>query len=218
MKRFVVLGLGNFGFSVAKALGDRGHDVIVVDLNGDLIDRLAASVTQAAVGDATNLETLQKLGVGDADVAIVSTGDDIASSILATMALHDLKVRDIFVKVVSNDHARVMKRIGVTDVVFPERDTAMALAARVCGSALLNYVRLGAGFSIQEMAVPKSWYGKSIRQLELRKNFDITIVAVHDVLRDEIFATPDPDYKLKDSDTLLVAGAEVALEKAARLP
>ncbi len=215
MKRFVVIGLGNFGFTVAKSLSEQGHDVIAVDLNGDVIDRLATFVSRAAVGDATDVETMRRIGAAEADAAIVSTGDDISSSILATMALHDVKVKDIFVKVVSSDHARVMQRIGVTDAVFPERDTALALAARISGSALLNYVKLGTGFSVQEMGVPNSWYGKSIRELQLRKNYDISIVALHDVLTDKITATPDPDYKLKDSDTLLVAGDDAALEKAA---
>ncbi len=217
MKRFVVVGLGNFGFEVARTLSENGHDVIAVDQNGEVVDRLAAFVTHAAAGDATAIETLRALGVNEADGAIVSTGDDISSSILATMALLDLQVKEIFVKVISSDHARVMKRIGATDVIFPERDTAIALATRLGGAALLNYVRLGNGFSIQEMAVPSSWYGRSIRQLELRQKHDITIVAVHDVLIDKIVASPDPDYRLKDSDTLLVAGDDSALERAGKL-
>lgn len=217
MKRFVIVGLGNFGFAVAKSLSDNGHDVIAIDRDGDLVDRLAAFVSHAAVGDATDLDTLRRIGGDAADAAVVSTGDDISSSILATMALHDLKVRDIYVKVISNDHARVMHRIGVTDTVFPERDTAIGLATRISGSALLNYVRLGSGFSIQEMGVPNSWYGRSIRELDLRRKYDITIVALHDVLTDKITATPDPDYLLKDSDTLLVAGNDSALERAAKV-
>lgn len=217
MKRFVVVGLGNFGFTVAKSLSEYGHDVIAVDRDGELIDRLATFVAHAAVGDATDVETLRRIGASNADVAIVSTGDDIESSILATMSLHDLKVKDIFVKVVSSDHARVMHRIGVSDVVFPERDTALALSRRISGSALLNYVCLGTGFSIQEMGVPESWNGKSIRELELRQNYDITVVALHDVLTDKITATPDPDYRLKESDALLVAGEDAALQKAARV-
>lgn len=215
MKRFVVVGLGNFGFTVAKSLSATGHDVIAIDLNGEVIDRLAAFVSRAAVGDARDVETLRRVCAADADAAIISTGDDISSSILATMALHDVNVRDIFVKVVSNDHARVMQRIGVTDIIFPEQDTARALAARISGAALLNYVKLGPGFSVQEMGVPNSWFGKSIRELQLRQTYDITIVALHDVLTDQITATPDPDYLLKDSDALLVAGNDTALRKAA---
>ena len=87
MKRFIIIGLGNFGFAVAKSLADHGHDVIALDRDGDVVDRLASHVSHAAVGDATDIETLQRLGAADADAAIVSTGDDIASSILATTGL-----------------------------------------------------------------------------------------------------------------------------------
>ncbi|WP_339747131.1 TrkA family potassium uptake protein [uncultured Rubinisphaera sp.] len=217
MKRFVIIGLGNFGLAVAKSLTENGHDVITVDLNGDLTDRLATQVTHAVVGDGTNLETLQRIGAGDADAAIVSTGDDISSSILATMALHDLKIKEIYVKVISSDHARVMKRIGVTDTIFPERDTAISLATRLSGSTLLNYVHLGEGFSIQEMSVPERWIGKSIRELGLRQHYDITVVAVHDMLTGKIMPSPDPRHILKDSDTLMIAGNEAALERTAQI-
>ena len=217
MKRFVIVGLGNFGFTVAKSLSDNGHDVIAVDFDGDVVDRIASFVSHAAVGDGTDIETLQRIGASDADAAVVSTGENISSSILATMALHDLKVKDIYVKVISTDHARVMNRIGVTDIVFPERDSAIGLATRISGSALLNYVKLGTGFSIQEMGVPNSWLGRSIRDLQLRQNFDITIVALHDILTDRITASPNPDQILKDSDTLLVAGDDAALQRAAKV-
>lgn len=217
MKRFVVIGLGNFGASAAESLNAKGHEVIAVDLDGDAIDRIAPYVAKAAMGNGTDIQTLERIGVRDADAGVISTGDDITSSILATMALHDLKVADVYVKVISRDHARVMERIGVTETIFPERDSAISLGTRICGTALLNYVQLGTGFSIQEMAVPQAWSGKSIRDLQLRQNYDITVVALHDVLTDEISSSPDPDSTLKDSDTLLVAGSDEALSKAAQL-
>ncbi len=213
MLRFIVVGLGNFGFTIAKTLAENEQDVIAVDLDGDVVDRLAAFVSQAAVGDATDIETLRRIGAAEADIAVVSTGDDITSSILATMALRDLKVKDIYVKVISNEHARVMSRIGVTDIVFPERDSAIGLAMRISGPALLNYVKLGTQFSILEMGVPDQWNGKTIRELQLRKEFEVTIVAVHDILMDKFKVPPDPDQVLKDSDTLMVAGSNSALQK-----
>ena len=216
MLRFIIVGLGNFGFTIAKSLAENGHDVIAIDLDGDVVDRLAAFVSQAAVGDATELETLRRIGGAEADVGVVSTGDDITSSILATMALRDLKVKDIYVKVISNEHARVMSRIGVTDIVFPERDSAIGLAMRISGPALLNYVRLGTQFSILEMGVPDQWNGKSIRELQLRKEFEVTIVAVHDILMDKFKVPPDPDQLLKDSDSLMVAGSNAALQKISK--
>ncbi|MCI0461309.1 MAG: TrkA family potassium uptake protein [Gemmataceae bacterium] len=216
MKRFVVIGLGNFGSSVAEALYGQGHDVIAVDPREEAVDRIAARATRAAVADGKSLEALQRAGAKGADVGVISTGDDITASILATMALRDLGVNDIYVKVISRDHARVMDRLGVTETVFPERDSALSLATRLSGSALLNYVRLGTGFSMQEMAVREDWTGKTLRQLELRQKYGISVIALHDMLTDQIIAAPDPDAVLKESDTLLVAGKDEDLARAAR--
>ena len=105
----------------------------------------------------------------------------------------------------------------MTETVFPERDSALSLGTRICGTAVFNYVRLSEGFSVQEIAVPAFWQGKTLRELALRQNYDITVVALKDVLTNRISATPDPDTKLKESDTLLVAGDDKALEKTAAL-
>ncbi len=216
MKRFVVVGLGNFGSSIAEALFGQGHEVIAVDPRPEAVDRVASVVTRAAVADGKNQDALQRIGARRADVGIVSTGDDITASILATMVLRDLEVREVYAKVISRDHARVMERMGVNETVFPERDSALSLANRLSGSAVLNYVRLGAEFSIQEMAVRDEWIGKSLRELELRKLFSISVIALHDMLTDRITSAPDPDSKLKESDTLLVAGRDEDLAHAAR--
>ncbi|MBX3422449.1 MAG: TrkA family potassium uptake protein [Pirellulaceae bacterium] len=217
MKRFIIIGLGNFGSTLARSLTDNGHEVVAIDIDGEVVDQVAPHVARAVVGDATVLETLERLGVREADAGIVSTGEDIASSILAVMALNDLKVRDVFVKVISVDHARVMNRIGVTEVIFPERDSALELAKRMGGDALLKYVSLGIGFGLQEMGVPDAWCGKSIRELALRQGYDVTIVAVHDMLKDRITASPNPDTRLLDSDTLLLAGTDEALARIAKV-
>lgn len=216
MKRFIVIGLGNFGTSVAEALHARGLEVAALDNSEDAVDRIAPYVTRAAVGDARNPQTIERLGARDADVAIVSTGDDITSSILATLALRDLHVREIYVKVISVDHARVMEKVGATETIFPERESGQRLATRIGSVGILNYVRLGPDFSIQEMAVPATWIGRSLRELAVPRRFRISVLAVHDVLSDEIVSVPDPDAPLKDSDTLFVAGKDGDLERAAK--
>jgi trk system potassium uptake protein len=217
MKRFVVIGLGNFGSSLAEALHAKGHEVIALDPDERAVDRIAPFVSRAAVGDGRDVQTLDRIGARGADAGVVSTGDDITASILSSMALHDIGIRDVYVKVISRNHARVMERMGVTESIFPERESALALGARMAGAGLLNYFRLGPGFSIQEMAVPQEWSGKSLRDLELRKRFGISIVALHDVLMDRIVPTPDPDAVLKDSDTLLIAGKDEDLARAAQV-
>jgi trk system potassium uptake protein TrkA len=217
MKRFVVIGLGNFGSSVAESLHAQGHEVIAVDTNEDSIDRISPRVTRAAVADGRTVAALERIGAKGADGGVVSTGDDITASILATLALHDLGVRDVYVKVISKEHARVMERLGVTESIFPERESALSLGPRMSGTAILNYVRLGTGFSLQEMGVPESWSGKSLRELELRARYSITVVALHDVLTDQTIGTPDPDQVLTESHTLLVAGRDEDLSNAAQV-
>jgi len=213
----VVVGLGNFGSSVAESLFSQRHEVIAIDMNEDAVDRIAPFVSRAAVGDAKNLHTLERLGVKGADAAVVSTGDDITASVLTTMALHDLGIREVYVKVISRDHARVMERLGATETVFPERESAMSLGKRMSGTGLLNYVSIGTGFSIQEMGVPSSWSGKTLRELALRQTFGITVVAIHDVLSDKMSFTSDPDAILKESDALIVAGKDDDLARAAAI-
>jgi trk system potassium uptake protein len=217
LKRFVVVGLGNFGFALCQRLSTLGHDVIAIDLDSEVVDRIGPIISRAAVADATDIETLRKLGAAEADSAVVSTGDDITASILATLALQDLKIREIYVKVISMDHARVMNRLGVTETVFPERDTANALASKISGNAVLNYFTLGRNFNVQEMGVPDSWCGKSIGELQIRKEHEITILAIHDILTDRFQATPGPDYRLKDSDTIYVAGTTESLMRIAAI-
>jgi trk system potassium uptake protein TrkA len=217
MKRFVIIGLGNFGSSVAESLHAKGHEVIAIDMNGDAVDRISPYVSRAAVGDAKNAKSLEKIGAKGADAGVVSTGDDITASILSTMALHDVGVRDVYVKVISRDHARVMERLGATETIFPERESALALGTRMSGAALLNYVRLGTGFSVQEMAVPEAWNGKTLVELQLRRRYGITVVALHDVLTDKIVPSPNPDVILKDSDTVLVTGRDEDLARVAQV-
>ncbi len=217
MKRFVVVGLGNFGSTVAESLHAMGHEVVAVDRNEAAVDGIALRVTRAAVGDGKDPRVLEKTGARGADAAVISTGDDITASILATLALKDLGVREVYVKVISRDHARVLEKIGVTETIFPERESGVRLATRITSIGILNYVRLGTGFSVQEMAVPNSWIGRSLRQLALPNRYRIFVIAVHDVLRDEMIAVPDADAKLKDSDTLLVAGKDEDLERAAKV-
>lgn len=217
MKRFIVIGLGNFGSAAAEALHRQGHDVAALDLNEHAVDRIAPFVSRAAVGDGRDARALERIGARDADAAVVSTGGDITASILATLALRDLGVGEVYVKVVSNDHARVMQKIGATETIFPERESGLRLGARIASRSVLNYVRLANDFSIQEMAVPDRWIGRTLRELELPRKHRIAIVAIHDVLHDEIATVPDPDAPLKESDTLLISGRDEDLARVARV-
>lgn len=217
MKRFLVIGLGNFGASVAERLHAMGHEVAALDVDPDKVERVAGLIRNAVVGDGTNLQVLDQVGTTEADAAIVSTGDDVTASVLTALGLRDSGVQEIYVKVISDIHSRILQKIGVTETIFPERESAQLLAKRVVSRAILNYVELGEGFSAQEMAVPGQWVGKSLRELELPRRFNIAVIAVHDVLSGRITPIPNPDAPLKDSDSLLIAGADEHLARVASL-
>jgi trk system potassium uptake protein TrkA len=217
VKRFVIVGLGNFGASVAETLHSIGHDVAALDRDADRVDQMARVVSRAGVGDGTDVRTLRRIGAEDADAAVISTGDNITASALTALVLRDLGIEELYVKVVSHDHARLIEKIGVTETIFPERESGIRLGKRISSASLLNYVQLGPDFGIQEMAVPENWVGCSLRDLQLPRKHGISVVAVHDVLMDQIYPVPDPDALLKDSDALLVAGSDKSLAKAAAL-
>lgn len=213
MKRFLVVGLGNFGSTVAEQLRRMGHDVSAVDRDPAKVEAVARRLRRVVTGDATEPEVLERMGAGGCDAAVISTGEDVPASVLATIALRDLGVKDVYVKVVSDVHARILEKVGVTTTMFPEREAARLLAHHAASAAVLRYYELGPGFSAQEMAVPEEWIGRSLRELELPRHHGVSVVAVRDYLSDRIEAIPDPDAPLKDSDTLLVAGRSEDLAK-----
>jgi trk system potassium uptake protein TrkA len=212
MQRFVVVGLGHFGGWAARALYALGHDVIAIERSPELVDRFRGHASMAVVGDATDRALLRELGAADANAAIVSTGGDLATSILATLALRDLGVKDIYVKVTSPEAARALEAFDVRETIFPEREVADRLAHRITSKSVLEYIPLGTGFSIQELAIPDGWLGKSLRELALPASHGIQVVALHDVLSGTFEVVPDPDRLLRDSDVAIVAGKDEAIQ------
>lgn len=212
MKRFLVIGLGNFGSTAAARLYGMGHEVIVVDRDPEVIDRAGGYATYAVAGDGGDRAVLKEIDAGSADAAIISIGENLAASILALLAVRDLGIAEIYVKVVSTEHKRIALAVGATETVFPEREAAEGLASRLTSGKLVHYVQYNDRFAIQEMAVPSGWCGQPLRSLAVRERHEIQVVAVHDMLTDTI-SVPDPDRPLMMSDALLVAGSPSALAK-----
>ncbi len=210
VRRFVVVGLGNFGFGLVEMLHARGHDVIAIDASEDKVERARRFATRSAVLDATGPGALERLGVAKADAGVVSVGTDIAGSVLAVMALLDLGVKEVYAKAVSSDHARILDRLGVAEVIRPERETAFRLATRL-SMRILNYLPIASGYSMQEIPTPDAFIGETLLDLQLPQRFNVSVVAIHDVLVDVLHVPPSADYVLKDSDTLMVVGSDEAL-------
>ncbi len=212
MKRFLVIGLGNFGSWAAQSLYAQGHEVLAVERRSELVDRYADQLTRGVVGDGSDRDLLEEIGAGDADAAVISTGGDLATSILATIALKDLGVEDIYVKVTSREAARALEAFDVQDTIFPEREVADRLAHHITSTTVLDYISLTDRHSIQEIAIPEFWLGKTLRELALPDEYGIQVVAVYHVLNDTLDVVPDPDEPLTESDVAIVAGRDDRVE------
>ncbi|MEJ2482870.1 MAG: TrkA family potassium uptake protein [Gemmatimonadota bacterium] len=215
-KRIIVVGLGGFGWWASIALRREGHEVIAVDKNARLVDRAVDYVDLSVSGDATDREFLRTIGAESADAAIVSTGNDLAASILTILALKDLGVRDIYVKVSGVEAARAVEAFNVTETIFPEREAANRLAHRLETKTVLDYVPIAPGYAIQEIAVPDGWLGRSLSELKLPHRFGITVVAIHDLLEGSLSVVPDSERPLKESDVVLVAGKDEVVARLLR--
>jgi len=213
VKRVVVVGLGIFGFNIAKDLYESGMEVIAIDKNKEVIQKIKDFSTKAILADATDMELLQTIGIHEDDVVIISFGEDLAASTLLTLHLKELKVKEIIVKAPNEDHKRILQKVGATEVIIPEREMASKVAKSLISPNVLDYIPLSQDYTICEIAAPSSFLGKSIGELQLRKKYHIGVIASRDVLTDQVQMIPAADFVIKDSDILVVIGKEKDIQK-----
>jgi trk system potassium uptake protein TrkA len=213
MRKFVVIGLGNFGFYLAKSLTEEGKEVVGMDRNKERVQRLQEFCSYAVVGDATDKSILESIGIGKDDAAILSLGDNISASVLVTLYLKDLDIKNIHVKIISEDHGRALERIGATEVIFPERDLAKKLAKSLSSPNLIDFLPLTDEYNIVEIAPPKKFIGKTLAELELRSKYNISILAVRGLVPEKITMNPGGSFSVKDSDILIALGKPEDVEK-----
>ncbi len=213
MGQFVVIGLGHFGFNVAKSLYEMGHEVLGVDKSKEKVDQIKDFSSQAIQADACEKKVLMALGVENAEAVIVSMGGRLDASILATLYLREIKVSRIIVKAVSDDHGRILELVGASDVVFPEKDMAIKLANTLAFPNTLDYLPLAPGFSIIEIVPPGVFIGKNLAELDLRNKYHVQVIAVRELVPDRVNLVPRANTKIKDSDILVILGRDDDLAK-----
>jgi len=213
MRKFVIIGLGNFGFYLAKSLFEEGREVVGLDREKERVQRLKEFCSYAVVGDATDKSVLESIGIEKGIAVIVSLGNNISASVLVTLYLKDLNVENIYVKIISEDHGRALERIGATEVIFPERDLAKKLAKTLLSPNLIDYIPLTEEYNIFEIAPPKEFIGKTLGEIRLRRKYNINILAVRGVVPEKITMNPDGTFMIKDSDILLGLGKPDDIEK-----
>lgn len=215
MKSYVVIGLGRFGSSLAKQLCKLGAEVLALDVKPDLVQQVAGDVTHAVVGDAQDKEVLRALGVRNLDCAVIAIGDNLAASVLITMNLKELEVPFIVCKAHDETHRKVLEKLGVDRVVIPEQEYAQRLARTLNSHNVLDYIELSEDFGILDVPAPKNWIGKSLRELNVRAKLGVNIIAVENEGKTNV--SPNADYAIRQGDTLVVLGDNIALEKVQKL-
>ena len=220
-RSFAVIGLGRFGSAMAHTLVELGQDVIGVDSDEDRVRELAEVVSQAAQIDATDLRALKEVGVHDVDVAVVSIGENIEASLLAVMQVMELGVNEIIAKAVTPLHGRILQKLGVKRVIYPERDMAIRVAHSLVVPNSLDYIELSRDFSIVEIPAPIEFLGKSLKQLELRPRYGLTLIAVKrksDNSDSEVTnISPSADEVIQAGDVLSLLGANERLAQLSAL-
>ena len=208
-KQFVVIGLGRFGSSIATTLYSLGNDVLVIDKNEDLIQDIASEVTHAVQADATDENALKALGIRNFDVAIISIGGDIQSSVMATLIVRELGVKYIIAKGNGELHAKVLYKIGADRVVLPEKDMGVRVAHNIISSSILDYIELSSDYSIMEVKAFEDWVGKDLKSLNLRKKYGINVIAIKK--GEKINLNPAADDIVCKDNVIVAIGSKEAL-------
>jgi len=218
MRQFAVIGLGIFGWSVAKTLSEKGHQVLAIDKDEELIQEASEFVTEAVQVDSTDEKALKAVGIMNVDVAIVGIGTNLEASILTALILKELGVQHIVARAVTDEHGKVLERVGATKVVFLERDMGSRVANSLISPSVLEHIELSAEFSIIEAMPPKEFIGKSIGDLDVRAKHGLNIIAVRK--KDpsgegasELNVAPKADYVVKQGDIFVIIGSNANLDK-----
>lgn len=211
MKSILLIGLGRFGKHIALQLNQLGHQVMGVDHNEERVNDAMDIVTNAQIGDSTNEEFLRSLGIDNFDVCIVAIGNDFQSSLETTCSLKELGAKFVVSRAERDGQAKFLLRNGADEVVYPEKQVAKWAAIRYSSDHILDYIELDDTHSIFEVSVPKSWVGLSIGQLDIRRKYNINIMAVKK--NGIVNVSVTPDTVLTEDKTMLVLGEYKALQK-----
>lgn len=221
MDRFAVIGLGRFGARLAENLSLAGAEVIAIDSDRGLVESMRDRVALAIVMDATDEEGLKVQGVNDVDVAVVGIGENFESNLLATVVLKSLKVRRVLSRAANRMQAEILRRVGADAIVSPEDESADRWSHLLLSPFILEHVELSEGFGLVQMPVPSDWVGKKLRELDLRRDHRINVVAIKvgaAKSSDDDAATtrtefPMPESELGTDDILIVAGRDADLQR-----
>ncbi|MGG1399649.1 TrkA family potassium uptake protein [Bacillus salipaludis] len=210
-KQFAVIGMDRFGSSLSAELFKEGAEVLVIDKNEKRIQENSDFSTHAVVADTTDERVIKELGLRNMDVVVVAIGDDIQASILTVMILKELGATQVIAKAVTNQHAKVLTQVGADRVVLPERETGIRIAKNLLSPNVLDFIELSDEYKIEEIVASSFMIGKSLRELDIRAKYQLSVIAIKSDGKMNI--SPFPDDKINPGDTLVVLGEKKLLKK-----
>lgn len=208
-KTFAVIGLGRFGEAVARQLAAQGKEVLVMDQSEEPVQKLSDIVTHAVVADAKDISVLKSLGIGEFDSVIVAIGSDVASSIIITVQLKELGVREIVCKAGSDIHKQALLKVGADKVIIPEKEMGIKVAQNLASQNVMDFIELSEDYSIMELLAPEPWQFRNLRELNIRARYDVSIIAMRRGTK--ILVSPGADEIVQPGDILVALGGVEAL-------
>ena len=214
MKSILIIGMGRFGQHLAAKFQELGNDVMVVDSNEDIINSLSHKYTDDYCGDCRNEEVIKKLGVNNFDICFVTIGDNFQSSLEITSLLKEHKAKYIVSKATGDMQAKFLRQIGANEVVYPEKDIAFSMAKKFSSNNVFDYIEISDDYAIYETPIAPSWKNKTILEVNVRKNYNINIVAVK--VEEELITSPGPDFVFEEGQHIIWIGSKKDLKKIAK--
>ncbi len=212
-KQFLVIGAGLFGTSVAKTLYGLGHDVMIVDEDKDLIQQVSSEVTNAAIADTSNEASLKALGIDEYDAVILAIGHDMQASIMTAILLVDMGAKKTVAKAQTELHGKVLSKIGINQIVFPERDMGQKLAHSLNAPSVIDLFELSDDYSVVEVNAPEGMTGKTLAELDLTGVYGVSIIALRRNNGEKPLVTPTAEDIIKADDIIVAVGENKGLKK-----
>jgi trk system potassium uptake protein TrkA len=228
MGQFVVIGLGRFGSSIARALSEKDFEVLAIDKEESQVKAMEGVVSQSVVLDATDEKSLRELGIKEFDTAIVSMGDTVEDSIMITLTLKELGVKQVIVKAKSELHAKILKKVGADRIVFPEREMADRLAQSLASPKIFDFIEVSETYGIVEMVAPKKFANKTLADLKLRDKYQVSAVAIKRKIpvskpdgstdfKEEFVVGPGGGDEIISGDILILLGRNEDIDRIKKL-
>lgn len=206
MKQFAIIGMSRFGQRMLDELSQVECEILIIDKDPEIIEKSKDKATNAVIANVINEDTIRKLVPPTIDAAIIDLGERLEASVLVTNYLKKLGIREIIAKAETDEHAEILKIVGASQIIFPNREAARRIVPGLVSSVLFNYLPISNGLVIAEVKVPEKFTGMSLIEADLRRRYGLNVIAIREEIGDYHFF--DPEHKLSGNDVFLVAGSE----------